>query len=180
MRRLVLRAAPAVMAIGLLLAAPGCKRRQRSPVETVEEDSTQLVSLVHTADPKTAVQLLRGFHEVEQNAWRWTKAQFSVTLKTPPDARTKGATLELKMTLPDPVISHVKTTTLSATVNGTALAPETYSKTGEHVYTRTVPAASLQSEAVTVDFSFDKYLGAGQVEERELAAIVSSVGLLSQ
>lgn len=175
-----MRAVPALVAIGLILLAPGCRRRKAAQVETVEEESTELVSLVHTSDPRAAVQLLKGFHEVEQNAWRWTKSQFSVTLKTPPDAKTRGATLELRMTLPDPVISHVKTTTLSATVNGTALKPETYSTTGEHIYTRAIPATALQSEAVTLEFSFDKYLAAGQVELRELAAIVSSVGLQTQ
>jgi hypothetical protein len=45
------------------------------------------------------------------------------------------------------------------------------------MYRREVPASALQGEAVTVDFSCDKFLAAGQVESRELALIVHLIGL---
>ena len=45
--------------------------------------------------------------------------------------RTKGATLHLKFVLPEAVLSKIKTTSISASVNGTGLAPETYTQAGE-------------------------------------------------
>ena len=35
-------------------------------------DSTQLSSAINVGDPRAAIQLLRGFHDIENNAWRWT------------------------------------------------------------------------------------------------------------
>lgn len=177
---MMLRGFPALLMIVAVMSAPGCLRRKKAQVETVEEYSKDMASVVHSADPASAVQLLKGFHDVEQNAWRWTKSQFSVTLRVPGGARTKGGKLELKFTLPEVVIHHTKSTTLSAKMNQWILEPQSYSQAGEHLYTREVPAEALQADAVTVDFSFDKFLAAGQVEMRELAAIVSTVALESK
>jgi hypothetical protein len=66
---------------------------------------------------------------------------------------------------------------LSATVNGTPIDGENYSKTGDYVYRKDVPASALQPEAVAVEFALDKFLAAGQVEGRELGVIVSVIGL---
>jgi hypothetical protein len=174
MRRLIL-----VLAGAALLVAPGC-RRQRSRATTVEEQSGVLASVVFAADPRTAMQLSKGFHDVEQNAWRWTTSQFNVVLRPPPGAAQKGATLEVKLSVPDPVIQHVKGTTLSAKVGGLALEPQAYTAAGDNVYKREIPASALTGDAVTIEFALDKFLAAGQVEGRELGIIVSSVGLLAK
>jgi hypothetical protein len=173
MRRLIL-----VLAVALLLT-PGC-RRQRSRATTVEEQSGVLASVVFAADPRTAIQLSKGFHDVEQNAWRWTAGQFNVVLRPPSGAAQKGATLEVKLSVPDTVIQHLKSTTLSAKVGGLALEPQTYTTAGENVYKREIPASVLTGDAVTIEFSLDKFLAAGQVEGRELGIIVLSAGLLSK
>lgn len=155
----------------------GCKAKRRVRVETVEEEAGPLANVVRMNDPKTAVQLVRGFYSLEQGAWRWTKGQFSVTLHPPAGSAQNGARLEMKLTVPDAVIERVKATTLAATVNGHVLEPEKFTKGGEFVYKREVPASVLGGDAATFDFQFDKFLAAGQIEERELAAIVSSVAL---
>ncbi|MBK5291864.1 MAG: hypothetical protein JJE04_09345 [Acidobacteriia bacterium] len=179
MRRLSLRGAAALLIFIVVAVTPYC-RRKTARVETVEEDNTQLASVIQANDAKASLQLLKGFYEIEQGAWRWTKGQFSVTLKTPPQAGVKGAMLELALTVPEPVLQRTQTTTISAVVNGAALEPETFSKPGQYIYKRPVPASALQAEAVTIDFSLDKFLAAGVVEERELGVIVSSAGLLAQ
>jgi hypothetical protein len=70
--------------------------------------------------------------------------------------------------------------TLSAKIGNIVLEPQTFSAAGDAVYKREVSPAALTGEAVTVEFSLDKFLAAGQVEGRELGLIVSSVGLLAK
>ena len=169
MRRLIL-----LLTLSLLVTSFSCKRARRARVETVEEEQGALASSVNTADPRHAVQLLRGFYELEQNAWRWTQGKFSVTLKTP--SKT-GATLTLKFSLPGAVIERIHSTDLSAKIGDLVLEPEKYDKPGDYLYTRDLPASALSSDSVTIDFAWSKFLAAGEVEGRELASIVNSVGL---
>jgi hypothetical protein len=126
------------------------------------------------------MQLVRGFYDVEAGGWRWTKGRFAVTLKPPAGAAEKGALLELKLNVPEPVLQRVHAIQLTASINGVAMDPETFSKPGNYVYSRNVPPASLAGEAVTIDFALDKFLAAGVVEQRELGVIVTSAGLLRQ
>ena len=178
MRRLIL-AAGALACCWLLVSAPaGCRRQRKVAVETIEDEPPELASMLHVADPKASLQLLHGFYDLEQNAWRWTKGKFSVTLRPPAGAAAAGAALELKMTVPDPVIERLKSVTLSANVNGTPIESETFNKPGEYTFRKDVPAKALEGEAVTVDFALDKFLEAGAVEQRELGIIVSTVGLV--
>jgi hypothetical protein len=153
-----------------------CRKRERMKVELTDEGTGQLASMIHAADPRASVQFVKGFHDIEQNAWRWTMGRFSVTLRPPKDAATKGATLQLRLSVPDAILERLKSVTLTAAVNGRALDPETYSKAGEYVYTRDVPAAALAGDGVAVDFALDKFLPPGQVDQRELGVVVSSVG----
>jgi hypothetical protein len=168
------------LTIAVLTGAAGCKAKRRIRVETVEEESGPIASYVRMSEPKTAVQLVRGFYGLEQGAWRWTKSQFSVTLRPPAEAAQKGAQLEMKMTVPDAVISKLTETSLHCTVNGHVVEPEKITKAGELLYHRDIPGSALNTESVTFDFHLDKFLAAGQVEERELGIIVTTVGLIKK
>ena len=132
MRRLNYRGAAALLIFIVVAVTPYC-RRKTARVETVEEDNSQLASVVQTNDAKASLQLVKGFYEIEQGAWRWTKGQFSVTLKSR-RAGVKGAMLDLAISVPEPVLQRLQTTTISAVVNGAALEPETYSKPGQYNY----------------------------------------------
>ncbi len=172
MRRLTLALAALLLAGG----GEGCKRRRQvSAVE--QEPETGLRSVVHTADPRVQTQLLKGFHEIEQGGWRWSAGTFSATLRPPANAAQKGATLVVELTLPDAVLARTKSMTLSATINGTVIPGESYSTGGKHFYRKDVPAAALPGDAVTVDFSLDRFIKAGEIELRELGMIVHSIGL---
>lgn len=156
----------------------GCRAPESIPVETIEEAPVApLAPMVHAADPKAAFQLVKGFYEIEQNAWRWTAREFAVTLRPPARADEKGAVLRLKLTVPEPVIAKLKSVRLSARVGDSLLDPEAYSKPGEYLYTREVPASALGGDAVTVEFTLDKALPPGEVDQRELGIVVTSVGL---
>jgi len=168
------------IAIAIAGSAPGCKAKRRVRVETVEEEGGPLVSFLRMSEPKNAVQLARGFYGLEQGAWRWTKGEFSVTLRPPADAAQNGARLEMKLTAPEAIMAKIGHTNLACTVNGQALEPESIDKPGEFIYKRDIPASVLGGEAVTFDFKLDKFIAAGEMEERELGLIVTTVGLLKK
>ncbi|MGH9628286.1 MAG: hypothetical protein ACRD7E_08105 [Bryobacteraceae bacterium] len=166
----------AALLAGLLLTG-ACRRTE--PIETLETDESppQLLSMVHVADPRSAVQLLKGFHEIEQNSWRWTMGEFAVVLKRPGGAAEDGASLQMKISVPDVLIDRLGPVTLSAEVNGAALEPESYKTAGEFTYTRSLPASMLTEEAVPVRFVLDKHLPPSPADHRELGIIVSVIGL---
>ena len=166
-----------LLAASIMLAGGACKRRQRARIAVTEEEPPQMATVVHMADPRASAQLVTGFHEIEQNSWRWTTGKFAVVLRTPRGAAQKGALLKLQFAVPAPVISRLKAVTLAANIDGTALKPETYTKSGEFVYIRDVSPQLMTNDSVRVEFALDKFLPAGTVEARELGVIASSVGL---
>jgi len=168
--------AAAIVIASLLFAPLACKGRRRVTVQT-EEEGVTLATLVHVADPRAAAQLLSGFYGVEDNSWRWTAGKFSVVLRPPRTAAAKGATLQLKFTVPGVVIAKLKAMSLSASVNGTPLSPESYTQPGEFIYTRDVPAGVLVGESAKVDFSLDKTMPPSASDQRELGVVVTTVGL---
>lgn len=164
-----------VLALAVVTLA-GCKKSKKD-VQYVEEGGSQLSSAVNVADPKAAIQLLRGFHDVENSAWRWTGPKFAVALRPPKEVPAEGAKLFMEYAVPDLFIQKVPSTTLTISVNGKALESETISKAGSFKLERTVSTDLLKGDVVTVDFALDKFLAAGSVDQRELGLIVSAVGL---
>jgi hypothetical protein len=163
----------------LLLAAPACKHRKVQIIETVEE-APHLASTVRMGDPAVAAQLTGGFYGIEAGAWRWTGRQFAVTLRPPTHAAQQGAVLELHLTVPRPSIDKLKNLSLTATVGGATLAPETYTGAGDYTYRREVAGNLLGGDAVRIDFQLDKALPPGAVDKRELGVVVSSAALVSK
>ena len=142
--------------------------------EWTRQDPNSLKSSIRMADPSSATQLIRGFHALEQNAWRWTDGSFSVNVRTPDGANEKGARLMLAFYVPEVSLKELKTMTLSMSVEGQALAPETFSIAGKHELNREAPASSLRKPLTHLEFSLDKFLKTNGVEN---GIIVTSVGL---
>ena len=158
------------------LAIPGCKSKKVEVRQTVEE-TPRMSSTVQMGDPSAAAQLVSGFHQIEDNAWRWTQREFTVSLGVPPGAAQNGAVLSLRVSVPPPVIEKLKTVTLTASINGTDLEPETYSRTGSDTYRRNVPPALLTGDTVQVNFRLDKAMQPGGGDLRELGLVTLSAGL---
>ena len=162
---------------GCLLLLSGCKHRERKVQVLTDEESAVLASVVQMGDAKVAPQLLKGFHSVEENSWRWTMGQFAVALRPPRNGAIRGAVLHFKFVLPEAILAKVNNRiSLSAAVNGTPLPPETYTKAGEFDYARDVDSKLLAGEAVNVEFTMDKVVPAGMIEQREFGVIATSVG----
>ena len=136
-----------------------------------------MASTIHMGDPKTATQLISGFYGIEQNAWRWTGRRFSLVLRPPLGASQKGATLQLRLTVPSVIVEKLKTISLSAAIGGSALPPETYTQAGDYTYTREVAPALLAGGSVRVDFQLDKSIPPSGADLRDLGVVVLSAGL---
>jgi hypothetical protein len=167
-RRAAARLRPAVLAMALASATLGCG------------GPSHLASTINMGDAQAAAQLSSGFYGVEQNSWRWTRREFSVTLGAPAGAAQKGAVLRARVTAPPPLIDKLADITLSAKVNGQQLAPETYNAAGTYVFTRDVPAGLLAVSPVKVDFQLDKVMPPAGEDLRELGIVVLSIGLESK
>jgi len=157
----------------------GCKREQKVTVkETVEEthDAARPPVTVSMGDPKQEKQLLNGFYAIEENSWRWTAKDFSVALRPPAGSAAQGALLHFALSVPQVAIDKLKNVTLSAAINGTALAPETYSKEGQYDYTREVAPNLLSGDSVKVSFHLDKSMPPAGGDVRELGIVARSVG----
>jgi hypothetical protein len=171
------------MLAALALASAGCNREHKVTVkETVEETPgvTGTAMAINMGDPKQERQLVSGFYSIENSSWRWTAKDFTVSLRPPAGSAAQGATLIFALSIPQTVVDRLKSVTLSAFVNGTALAPETYARDGQYEYKRDVPPALLKGRAVRVEFHLDKSMPPAGGDARELGVVARSVGLESK
>jgi len=165
-----------LLAGALLLA--GCKR-QATETETAKEEVAVLASAFTMTDANAETQMTHGFHAVENGRWRWVASKFGVTLALPAGAE-RGAQLELKFALPASVFDRLGPVTLKATADGKPLAPETFSAAGDYTYTKELAAGTVGPGAVAIEFSTDKAIPPGEKDIRELALIVTQVGLTAK
>ena len=70
----------------------------------------------------------------------------------------------------------LKGVSLTAYVNGTPLPPESYSKAGDYIFSRDVPANLLPGDSARVDFSLDKTMTPSGADRRELGVVANLVG----
>jgi|SRR5579884_1603937 len=163
------------VALCALLCA--CKRPDPIRLQPTIEEAPRLASYIRVADPAVSDQLIRGFHSVEENSWRWTGKTFAVTLAPPPNAAADGAWLLVNVDVPDVLIQKMKSITLSAKVEEAELEPETFTTPGAHQYRRAVPASAFSKDIVNADFTLDKVLPPLAGDGRVLGIVVTSLGL---
>jgi len=163
----------------MALAPVGCKgrRNREAPQAAADTSGSTAASVISTADPRAAAQLVRGFYPIEGESWRWTGKDFAVSLGPPRGAAQKGAELTVQFAIPDDTVHKRPSVTLSATVGGLKLAPETYTQAGDLSYSRDVPADRLTGDTVLFEFTLDKALPPNPPDVRALGIIVSQVGL---
>jgi hypothetical protein len=173
----MMRSLIAALLLTLAFAPLGCKHRKVQTQATVEDAPPELASTLHMGDPKVADQLVSGFHQIEAKAWRWTAREFAVVLRPPAGSAQLGAALQVNLTVPPVVIEKLTKITLSPSIRGNTLTPETYTKAGDYVYQADVPANLLKAGAVRVDFQLDKAIPASPADLRELGIVVTSMRL---
>jgi hypothetical protein len=176
-----------LLCVCAVLIAPGCKRKRSTKSKSTDAVAASntpaglplIATRLDMKDPATASQLLKGFYRVEES-WRWTSGRFSVLLGVSSGAAARGATLTLRFAIPSVVFDKVHDQTLSASIGGKQLPPETYRGAGSQSYTRPVPSDLLAGQAVEVDFVITPVFPPGSADKRELGVIASSVSLESK
>lgn len=126
-------------------------------------------------DPAAAGQLVSGFYGIEgqgENAWRWTKPDFTVALAPPPGSG-RGARLLVRLYFPETQIHKLGPITLTAFVDDQPLDPETFSAGGSQDFLRDIPACFLNTSVLPVRFSFDPYEPKTAADGRDLGAVVT-------
>jgi hypothetical protein len=161
----------------LALCFSACRTTPADLTGYTEEEAPRLSSSITVADRNEAAQLVSGWERIEDNAWRWTAPRFSAVLRPPPGSATRGAILQFHFFLPKPEMSRLQQVTLSASIQGVRLAPQTYSTIGEVLYQREVPAAILSGESVRLDFTLDKSFVPVSGDPRALGVVAKSVSL---
>jgi len=173
-----------ILIVPLLLSATfatACKSQRDLTGYTEEETSApRPAAAIQVADPRAAPQLVSGWWDVEDHAWRWTTRKFAVVLRTPIGAARRGATLRFRFTLPDVVFSRFKEIKLAASMQGKPLAPETYLQPGTALYTRDITADLVSTPSVRIDFELDHSFTPGNGDSRDLGVIARSMGLESK
>lgn len=173
MRRLMVMG----LSVALLLSPMGgCKRKKRAQAEAAKETPSEPATMLGTADPRSTLQLTKGFYEVENGGWRWSSKEFSASLKPPPTAAQKGATLVLKFSIVDASIAKLGPLTLTAKVGATACPAQRYEKPGTYELKCDIPASSFSGTLVQVDFALDKVLPETESDQRQLGLVVAMVG----
>lgn len=155
----------------------GCRNSDNIQLEATDESVPVLLPAITAGDPQTAVQLLRGFHGVEEKIWRWTMGRFSIALLPPPNPAGRGGVLDIRISVPQAVLDRSKTITLSASVHEIPLKAQQYDAPGKYTFSTDIPPALLGGKAIGVDFAVDPYLPAGLVDARELGVIFLSADL---
>lgn len=142
------------------------------PVTPAGDARAFILAKSRMAAPPCDFRLLRGWHQLEYDAWRWTERAFSMEMVS--YAPLQPATLRFVFQLPEVVFAKTPARTLSVRVNGTQLAPGIYSTPGEHEYIGTIPA--LGAGVATVEFELDGAIGPTNVDQRELGLLVDLSG----
>jgi len=124
------------------------------------------------AGPPRGFRLREGWHQLEDNAWRWTERTFSMELDT--SASLQPATLRFAFQLPEIVFAQTPVLNLAVRINGTAVASGIYSMPGEHEYIATVPPTDGQVSIA--EFELDRAIAPTDQDRRELGLIVDFSG----
>ncbi|MBI3695124.1 MAG: glycosyltransferase family 39 protein [Acidobacteria bacterium] len=144
---------------------PGRGLLDRVKAEIVDLAEPRL-SYLRMSDPEAAPQLLSGFYQIENNAWRWMAEQAAVTLQAP-DSATR-----FEMVFVIPTMAPARRLTIA--LDGVVLATPAYPAPGRYTLSAPVqlPAASAHQLTLTVDESFHP-----KGDERRLGLIVQELGL---
>lgn len=67
--------------------------------------------------------------------------------------------------------------TLTASIDGEPLKPETFANGGTYDFVRDLPACFLDTNVLPISFSFDRYMPKSNTEGRDLGAVVLMAAL---
>lgn len=116
------------------------------------------------------LELLEGWHHVEESGWRWTRKRFSARATS--RVGMKHSRVEMRVFAPPALIEKFGGLTLRAWIDGVEVAPLVMKSPGVHMFVRGI---KKPSEVTEVGFELDKVLGPDAQYSRELGIIVAAI-----
>jgi hypothetical protein len=168
-----------VAALCAAFAGTGCRgKHQKVFIEDdAPESKTQPVSAFKMNDPAASRQLVGGFYSLEGQTWRWTKRDFVISFKTPPEATRRGAVASFDFAIPDIVIQKLSTIHLAAAVSGKQVGVAQYASAGSYTFKAEVPGELCGNPQTVIDFHLERALPPSSGDGRELGVIATAAGL---
>jgi hypothetical protein len=136
-------------------------------------------SRVTTGDPQCDGQLT-GFHQIEQEGWRWSSKEFTAKLGMPARRTAAGLKLVTVVYVPDSVIRRLGPITLTASLGGEVIGRQVFRRAGSHRLTARLDASKLDPRLNTFRFALDKSVEPSPEDKRQLGVIVSSIAIEAQ
>ncbi len=140
------------------------------PVRPEADERAFCLARSRNPDPGWSLMLVSGWHDLEDESWRWTARRFSVRVHLTRAARLRR--VELNFAFPSEQFSRIGTIRLGARVNGVALAPCVFNRPGEHTYAALVPAEIPAAEDIDIEFELDNAYPPTGRDLRELGVLV--------
>jgi tRNA (mo5U34)-methyltransferase len=122
-------------------------------------------------DRLSEVDLLEGWHDLEDTGWRWTARTFTARVRAAESAQ--GRVLTMRLYVAEESVRRLKRLTLSAMANGIALEPAVYETAGLATFVRRLDVG-MDSEIV-LRFWLDRALPSEEADSRERGIIVTSI-----
>lgn len=116
------------------------------------------------------VGLETGWHEIEQNGWRWTAKEFAIRVHK--DAAPADLRLIVHAFVPPALIERFGPIQLAIAVNGRPIKPEALLEPGEITIHRD---CSFPAGDGRLDFCLSHALPPGHSDARELGIVVGSI-----
>jgi hypothetical protein len=134
------------------------------------------LSYLKMGDIRCRPQLLSGWYNIEEGAWRWMAKEAEAVVRAP-----SGYSSEFALQLffpPDYMERAGGPVTVSVTLDGKPLAKETYVRPGGYRMSAAAPRNRSTSPEATVGIRLNRALPPSGAERRELGAVVSALGFL--
>ena len=138
------------------------------PVDLQRDERIYCLLKSHFARPQ--IELLEGWHAVEENGWRWTKRRFSARVHG--DGEPQTGRLALDLAVPPALFSRVGPLILRASLDGQPITPTALSTPGRHVFRSGFRAGD---KGAVFTFELDKSLAPGAADSRELGIVVTGI-----
>ena len=116
------------------------------------------------------LDLLEGWHPVEDSGWRWTERHFAARATS--RVGMKHSKIAMRVFAPPLVIEKFGSVTLRAKIDDVEVQPLVIRDPGIHEFIRKIPKPS---ESTSVVFHLDRALGPEAGYSRELGIIVASL-----